>query len=314
MANEIITILNVLGAGDKTALAAWGTGDGPSSVFFRTDFDGGHQLDFDGTTYSNGWESYTSSVNIYEDGIPLISHDSESVDFYRIESYTEGRFHSNEEVARYLKEKYKGASFEEVMNRVPIKLDQEHMERRYDDPAYEAFSRLSEKEQLGLKRIAIMDKGTVKFNNGETRHVVTPVYACDLKVMGKDEQMPNPYVLANKEKNGKTNHDLYLPAKLYEKLKSCLNTENCEGTRWAGVVEAKIGYITNRNSSGKRASLDLTSEAFKKQWVIAPKEPFNPAAHDSFVKESLRQARVQRGPQLNSERKAAQKAYTRAKS
>lgn len=141
-----------------------------------------------------------------------------------------------------------------------------------------------------LDRIVFEDKGPARGRDGKSYHKVDFAYACDQKTFGKDENMPNPYLLDAKQKgkDGKlfTTHSYYLSDSIYRRLMNYANTTGLGASKWTGVIAAEVTYPTERVGQMKR-SVNLTEKAVQDVKIATPAQPFDEKAHDKFVKRSM---------------------------
>lgn len=80
---------------------------------------GDQQIDLNGHCYESGWENFTTTTEIRENGKLLFDMDSDCVGSYHLEPYVEGKFTDIKDVKKYLAEKYQDRTFEFVTERVP---------------------------------------------------------------------------------------------------------------------------------------------------------------------------------------------------
>lgn len=119
MADVKFTIDRVIAVGRETAVAAWLGKSAEKKKSFYTDVNGGHQLDFIGNVIEQGYEDFTGTVAVYEDGACLYYRDSKNVESYRMKTYTDSIFHTTDEMLAYLRSTYADAIFEEVEKALP---------------------------------------------------------------------------------------------------------------------------------------------------------------------------------------------------
>lgn len=266
----------------------------PIDVYLKSDKG---QIDIRGLVIEPGWEYFVPSVAIYEDGHLLYTRDAQNVDSYHNESYTSGRFESEEAAVDYLKEKYQNVVFEKTDT--PHPYVQEHHDIRWENKAYAREQQMTpaEKED-SLTRIVFKDRGMDK-----NYHRVDFAYACDKKTFGEDTSIPNPYLMSSKRKDaqGKLEnvHSYFLSDAIYNRLMSFANTDGMSSGRWSGVVAAQVGYPTSRNGKSK-ISVNLTDDAEKKGLIMTPREPFDESKHDAFIKASLAERSKNRKAQLSA--------------
>ena len=80
---------------------------------------GDQQIDLNRHCYESGWENFTTTTEIRENGKLLFDMDSDCVGSYHLEPYVEGKFTDIKDVKKYLAEKYQDRTFEFVTERVP---------------------------------------------------------------------------------------------------------------------------------------------------------------------------------------------------
>ena len=90
---------------------------------------GDQQIDLNGHCYESGWENFTTTTEIRENGKLLFDMDSACVGSYHLEPYVEGRFTDIKDVKKYLVEKYQDSTFEFVTERAP-------KAKEYFEPVY----------------------------------------------------------------------------------------------------------------------------------------------------------------------------------
>lgn len=158
---------------------------------------------------------------------------------------------------------------------------------------------MAEKQNTShLSRIVFDDKGVEK-----GYHRVDFAYACDKKTFGVDTPMANPYLMTSRRKDAsgkyESVHSYFLSNTLYDRLMEHANKDGMsKESRWSGVIDAKVGYVTARNGKQK-VSVDLTDGALARGEIQKPKDAFDEKAHDNFVVSSLKERRLHRENQMN---------------
>lgn len=257
----------------------------------------GVQIDIQGLIIEPMWEDFTPSVAVYENGDLLYLRDAVNVDNYHQETYTRGRFASLDAVENYLKDTYgQVTDWEKATDwakaDVLTKGDGTLYPKRWENPSYARdYERMhSSRPEDYLDRIVFEDKGPARGRDGKSYHKVDFAYACDQKTFGKDENMPNPYLLDAKQKgkDGKlfTTHSYYLSDSIYRRLMNYANTTGLGASKWTGVIAAEVTYPTERVGQMKR-SVNLTEKAVQDVKIATPAQPFDEKAHDKFVKRSM---------------------------
>lgn len=275
-------------SGDELLKHADYRGMDPEAVFLQTK-DGQHQVDFHYGSRESGWEFFTPSVSVYEDGKLLYREDSSCVDSYHMEPYTEGRFATLDEVRSYLSEKYPtDTKWTEVKDPHPFVESPTDNDVHWEHESYRR--ELSYQKEENLDRIVFQDRGVEPGRDGKPYHRIDFAYACDQKTFGEDPNMTNPYLMSSKrkymDKTMETTHSYYLSDGVYSRLMSFANTEGLDNSKWTGVIAARVTYPTSRNGKQK-VSVNLTNEAEQKGQIVTPAVPFDEAKHDKFIKRSM---------------------------
>ena len=264
--------------------AAWnGSGD-RRKVFESED---GHTIMLEGSVYEPGWESFSGTCHIYEDGVPVFWQDAQNVDNYHNEVYTRSIMTSKDDAVRYLSEKYAGVTFNET-DKVPD-VTFNGVDLKWSNPAY---AKEVERRSQPPERIVFEDQGVVRSEAEDSAfHKVVFARACDMKTFGKDASVPNPYIVNRTGRNG-TFHAVYLNDAIYDRLMRYANKDGLSDSKWTGVINADVRYdVSGKHNS---ASVDLRADAVKKGRVERPAFPFDEVAHDSFVKQSVKELRASR--------------------
>lgn len=243
---------------------------------FRT-VDGKTQIHVAADFYEPGYEDFSTTVRVYENGRALFVEDAANVGAYHNEPYTQSQFDTLDKAKNYLMQKYDGVEFvptkdqlvhDRVNNEFPVK---------WEDPAYAASLNPP-------TRLVFENQGTVQTKDGDTLHKVAFAYACDRKTFGRDESISNPYLVNRKDANG-VNHAVLLSDNLYNALMGMANREGMDRSRWSGVIQADVVQMKDGSMTA-----NLTDEAIRNRRVKTPVKMFDEAEHNSFIKSSLQEA------------------------
>ena len=129
-----------------------------------------------------------------------------------------------------------------------------------------------------LDRIVFSDRGSFEDGNGKVYHKVVMAFACDMKKIGDNIPVTNPYLVNRKSASGFVDHYIRLNDVLYHRLLKHSNKTGLEDTGWTGVIEGRVKVRDDCTTV-----LDLSDYGE----LVKPSVPFNFAKHISFIEASV---------------------------